>query len=439
MKKILSLLLSIVLLAGICGPSCAESDQPVAEWTVMFYLCGTDLESGQFHSATHNLQQIAETVPVDSVNVVIEDPYAFFAYARATYYVDNYVQPDMCDLFDLTKRAEHGGISTDVTHAVQDAIEEAVVYFLRSPNHTYSHGLSFWYKLNADDRTLDHFARTCKNPEQLAFFDAVSLDWEAPEWVYETAQRHPDLNRQDYVIKMVPSVTEDGKEAFMTLESGSAAAAFVSYELMYEDENNGIYYTLGESGGGAVVIDEETQKIRYSINFDGSWPTLAGVPLSMRMTDDTEDCTIFNVDVRIDQLNYWEYLRVIQNYERTFTKENGETAEIPEYELQGFWDGFNEHTGLPGRNIYSLSAYSGHQMTLYKLAYSNELGKVSEHTPVEQITVTGDMAVSKKPLPKGWYLYRFVVRDVFGNRITSGSLLPVNWDGKNVSYPVEGK
>ena len=655
MRKILALLLSVVLLGGICGAACAESEQAADEWTVMIYLCGTDLESGRYQSATHNLQQISETIPTESVNVVIEtggtkewhaeekvgmniandklqrwtwgqdgfklvdeqpeacmshaetlsgfirwsaekypakkymlllwdhgggsnsglicdenyemtimpvysleralkeggthfdliltdtclmaslemsqavapyadylaaseevmagegtaysewlkylydrpdctgeqlgiqvcdltqqyyveegdrstvssftmsvielskigavaeateafmreaaqltrDPDAFFNYARATYYVDSYMKPEMCDLYDLTRLAEEGGIPTSVTRAVQDAIEEAVIYFLRSANHIYSRGLSIWYKLNADDKTLDHFARTCKNPEQLAFLDAVNLDWEAPEWVYETAQRHPDLNRQDYVIKMDTAWTEDRKDAFMTVESGEAATATISYELMYIDEKSQIHYTLGENGDLVPETDEGTGKICYFLNFDGRWPTLAGVPLSMSMVDDTENCAIFNVDVSINDQTSLEYLRVVQNYETTTTDENGKTEEKPEYELSGFWDGYDEHTGLPGRNSYSLSEYKGEKMTLFKLAYSSELKKVSAHVPVKDMTVTEDLKVTKEPLPKGQYLYRFVVRDVFGNRINSGDLWPVDWDGQNVSFPIE--
>ena len=655
MRRILALLLSVVLLAGICGAAWAEGEQPADEWTVMIYLCGTDLESGRFQSATHNLQQIAETIPTESVNVVIEtggasewhaeekvgmkiandklqrwtwgqdgftlaeeqpeacmshadtlsgfirwsaekypakkymlllwdhgggsnsglicdenygmtimpvysleralkeggthfdliltdtclmaslemcqavasyadylaaseevmagegtayskwlqylydrpdctgkqlgtqvcdltqqyyvetgdsstvsaftmsvidlskigavaeateafmrevalltqDADAFFGYAGATYYVDSYMKPEMCDLFDLTRCAEEGGIPTGVTHAVQDAVEEAVIYFLRSANHTYSRGLSIWYKLNADDKALDHFARTCKNPEQLAFFDAVSLAWDAPDWVYETAERHPALNRSDYLIKQETFLTEDGKDAFMTIESGEKAAAFVSYELMYIDENSGISYTLGENGDVVAEIDEETGKVYYYMNFDGSWPTLAGVPLSMNLVDDTESCAMFNVDVCINDQSSFDYLRMVQNYEKTVKDDNGNTVEKPEYELNGFWDGYDEHTGLPGRNICALSEYKGQKMTLFRLAYSNELKKVSDHAPVKDITVSEDMKVTKEPLPKGQYMYRFVIRDVFGNRIDSGDLMPVNWDGKNVSFPIE--
>lgn len=47
-----------------------EAKEP-ADWTVMIYLCGTDLES-RAGMATYNLEEIAKTVPADSVNVVIQ-------------------------------------------------------------------------------------------------------------------------------------------------------------------------------------------------------------------------------------------------------------------------------------------------------------------------------------------------------------------------------
>ena len=74
-------------------------------------------------------------------------------------------------------------------------------------------------------------------------------------------------------------------------------------------------------------------------------------------------------------------------------------------------------------------------MTLYKLAYSSELGRVSEHLAVKDIEINDDLKVTKEPLPKGRYLYRFMVRDVFGNTIRSDELKPLNWDGKTVTFP----
>ena len=92
---------------------------------------------------------------------------------------------------------------------------------------------------------------------------------------------------------------------------------------------------------------------------------------------------------------------------------------------------------FPGRNICPLNDYSGKPMTLYYVAYSKELKEVSAHIDAKEIDISGDLEVTKEPLPEGTYLYRFVVRDVFGNRIDSGELNSVNWDGKNVSFPTE--
>ncbi|SDB10039.1 hypothetical protein [Butyrivibrio sp. INlla16] len=42
-----------------------------AKWTVLAYVCGTDLETEGGY-ATYNIEEIAQTTPNDSVNVVIQ-------------------------------------------------------------------------------------------------------------------------------------------------------------------------------------------------------------------------------------------------------------------------------------------------------------------------------------------------------------------------------
>ncbi len=61
------------VLAAVDAES-AVSDARKAEWTVMIYLCGTDLEStpGVGSMASGNLAEIAQTTPNDRVNVVVE-------------------------------------------------------------------------------------------------------------------------------------------------------------------------------------------------------------------------------------------------------------------------------------------------------------------------------------------------------------------------------
>lgn len=433
----------------LCGrPDCTgrQLGKQICDLSQQYFVeKGDDTTTAIFTMSLIDLSKIGPVVEATEAFLraaagLAEAPDEFYRYARATYYVDNYELKEMCDLFDLTRRAEEGGIPAGVTHAVQDAIEEAVVCNLRSPYHSYSHGLSIWYNLNADSKTLDHFARCCKNPEQLAFLDAVSLNWEAPEWVYEKAERHPELSRLHYFVKPVASLSEDGTAAYMTLETGEISSVSVSYELMYKDPATGTQYTLGENGGILEEIDEEAGKIRYVMNFDGSWPTLAGVPLCMEMADDTENYALYNVTVRVNDFSYRHQLRIAQNYGTPGAeeKENGQDQEPrPEFELKGVWDGFDSHSGLPGRNVFSLKELTGMSLTLYRKVFSAEAGRVADSVEAKKIQVTDGLQVVKAPLPKGQYLYRFVVRNVFGDRIHSGELKPVNWDGKNVSFPAE--
>lgn len=75
MKKHVALLLTVLMM--LCSVFVlAETESTIseaqkAEWTVMIYLCGTDLESDGA-MASGNLTEIAQTTPNDSVNVVIE-------------------------------------------------------------------------------------------------------------------------------------------------------------------------------------------------------------------------------------------------------------------------------------------------------------------------------------------------------------------------------
>lgn len=75
-KKWISLCLALMLLLS-CTFALATEGTPTteatakADWTVLMYLCGTDLES-QNSMATYNLEEIAKTTPTDSVNMLIQ-------------------------------------------------------------------------------------------------------------------------------------------------------------------------------------------------------------------------------------------------------------------------------------------------------------------------------------------------------------------------------
>ena len=382
---------------------------------------------------------------------LVQDPGAFYTYAAATHYAENYYFDTMYDLFDLSRRAENGGVSKETAHALQDAVEDAVLYNLRSDNHMYSHGLSVYYPLNDSAKDLDHFARSCKNAEQLAFLDSISLKWEAPDWVYEETERQPELDRSAYVVVPEAACTEDGSGAYMTLRSGANAAVYMSYALYYKDPESGVLYTLGESGDLIPEVDEEDGTIRFELGFDGTWPTLAGKPLCMTIADETESYILYNVPIKLEKMNY--QMRILVNKSEDDqetdseagpesgveeTPEEGETAVQNEadgspYELLGVWDGFDSHNGLPGRNAISLSELDGMKFFLYDVVYSAMLEKVADYLDSVETQFSKDTLIEREKLPAGEYMIRFVVRDVFDNEHYSLSV-NANWDGETVSY-----
>ena len=408
---------------------------------------------------------------------LVEDPEAFFEYAYQTHYAESYAEDPreentMFDLFDLSRRAETAGIPKKVTHALQDAIEDAVLYNLRSDNHMHSHGLSVYYPMNNKGYDLDHFARTCKNPEHLAFLDSISIDWAAPAWVYEATDRHPELDRSSYLCVPEAEYTEDGSEAYMTLKSGEDAAVFLSYALYYTDKDSNVTYSLGESGNLIPELDEETGKYRFRLGFDGTWPTMDGKPLCMSVVEETESYILYNVPICFQDDTY--QMRVMVNYEKygidsTWGDEteedtdNGTESEAESvqdekpvladepaveeetaldeeddhyYELLGVWDGFDAHTGLPGRNVLPLSEMEGMTVGLYDVIYSNVLDKEADQIVNAETTLTKDSAIEEEKLPAGTYLVRFVARDVFNNTHYT-DFVPVSWDGETVSFDFE--
>ena len=87
--KWLFMIMALLMIVSVCPLAQAEggatgADDPAVivstetaavpetkDWTVMLYLCGTDLETDN-GMATINLVEIAETIPSEKVNMVIE-------------------------------------------------------------------------------------------------------------------------------------------------------------------------------------------------------------------------------------------------------------------------------------------------------------------------------------------------------------------------------
>ena len=118
----------------------------------------------------------------------------------------------------------------------------------------------------------------------------------------------------------------------------------------------------------------------------------------------------------------------VQNDESAGDEEN-----TSPYELLGIWDGFDAHTGLPGRNAIPVSAVNGEEIALYDVVYSDLVDKIADYIESVPTTISYDSVISDEKLPAGEYLVRFVVRDVF-NTTHYTDFVPVTWDGETLSY-----
>ena len=405
---------------------------------------------------------------IHDVSGLVQDSEDFYNYARETYYTENYLVKSMVDLFDLSRRAEKGGISKEVTHALQDAVEDAVVYNLRSANHMYSHGLSVYYSLNDSDETLDHFARTSKNPEHLSFLDSINVNWVAPEWVYEKADRHPELDRSGFIVVPEIAFSEDRTKAYLTFSSGLDSVMTLSYALYFEDADYGVTYTLGESGNLTYETDEEQGTEWFKLGFDGTWPTLDGKPLCMSIADDTESYVLYHSPVKIQDEDM--ELRILSYYQEANPEEEAglegeseagmqaedtdleeetdagmeegmETEEMgidtdeknSSYELLGLWDGFDAHSGLAGRNVVPISEIEGDYITLCDAVYSRKYNRISDYIRRMDTLITKDSVIENEKLPEGEYMIRFIARDVFNNAHYT-DYFNVYWDGESISF-----
>ena len=401
----------------------AYSEKDAQDTIGMFTMSVIDLSKTEQVAAAFNAF-------IHEVAVLTRDPESLFKYAQATYYTENYSARDMYDLFDLSRRAEAGGVPANAAHALQDAVEDAVVYNLRSASHIYSHGLSFYNSLNADGMTLDHFARTSKNAEHLAYLDVCNPKWDAPEWVYEKVERQPELNRADCIINPVVSYDEADGKAWLTMATGVKAAEFISYELLQVDDKSGVMFSLGRSGEITPVVDEAAGTVKCAAGFDGTWPTLDGIPLFVKIADDTEEYILYNIPVCF--ANRTMQMRVKKDYAPADAE--GDAEQTP-FEILGLWNDMDSHTGLPGRDVYPISVIEGQKIGLYRVVYSKAMQQPVDFIQKKEYKVSEKTAIKTDKLPTGEYLMRFVVEDVFGNLHYTDGFIPVKWDGKKVTYP----
>lgn len=357
------------------------------------------------------------------MTALLADPAAFRPFADAAEQAEHYNTREMIDLADLASRAGGNSLRTQTADAVAAAVRSAVCYGVKGETHSGSNGISFWYQPSAYRETLDHYARSsAKNPEYLAFLDAASAVWSAPEWVYEAVERPAELRYSDYVVEQEVRMSEDGGVE-LTITNAAQAVSSVAATLCRYDADGGRWLCYGST--------EQVQEADggYASGFNGTWLALNGTPCQVRIAGRHAGSTFFDIPVLLeweDGYQETKYLRA------AFTPD----ASGGRFTLYGLWNDLTSNTEMPGRDVYAISTLAGATMYPLLTAGDPDYGLTEDYVPQGDGFAAETAALSRTALPDGRYTYRFVTTDLMGQEIDS-DLAYLSWDGESASFSLE--
>ena len=435
-----------------CGP--ARLGRTVCDATQILYAEGdNDLYSKSLTFSLIDLSKIdavadAFNALMKEVVSLIPDPEAFGEYLNAVSTTDRFMATEMWDLYDLARRAMKGGISKETGIAVENAVDDAVLYSIRQAYHPYCHGLSVYMQYSDDGRgKLDRLARCCSNPWQLAFLDAVNLKWDAPEWVTDVVGEIPQLKNELYTVKYDADVSEDLSQVSLNIYSGISSGGYLRYELQHFNEQDKDWYALGESED--VKLQEMTDdKISFTANFTGKWPAIDGEFLSIESQDVMGSKVLLQAPIRLFGFRIFN-LRILAEYPGDLNyaapdtdaadAEEAESAHEVNYNLEGIWDEYNSSTGLVDRNTFSPLELIGMDFDVCRPVFSDYLAGLGSKTAIgdmkysDPIPFTMDLSVEDTVLPAGQYRLRYKIKDML-DRTYYTEFFDLTWDGQNAVF-----
>ena len=396
---------------------------------------------------------------VTEISALLANPEDFNAFGYYTQNMQHYYYSSMVDIADMASRAQNKALSNDTANAVIEAVDSAVVYNVKGDQRSYSHGLSFYYEPTASDMVLDHYARSCKSAPYLAFLDAVSMGWTAPEWVYEQTERVPDIARKDYTVEVAANLTGEGLP-LLTVTNAKQAVAAIDTLLYQYDKRTDSWLALGED----TQVDGDFDVGVFMAEFPQQWFALNGNICRMSIEEETATHTLYNIPFEIiipELFSLPMQFRAAYVYdvplsddieqeappaeeeesaEADVPAEGEESAEEPvdpyagHYEFYGVWDqDSGNSTALPSRNTEELSAYYG-----YDIQISVPRVSLPDHYDAgtalsKAFKLNADLQLNTVPMPKGDYAMVFKVTDVFGKIVMSDPVY-VAWNGKTATY-----
>ncbi len=348
--------------------------------------------------------------------------YAYY-FAMSNEYGDG--PQDMRDLANVFfNSAAPNSMDLGLRNEILDALSKAVTYVVRGSGRSSARGLSICYPVDLDNDACDIYAKNFPVPAYLAYLDAIT-DWSAPDWVYETIERLPEVDDiEEFRYSIIKRMTDDGMPA-ISFDELPTDLWNVYYRLYRLDEDTGLVIRLGRTFCDIAFTADGGMLFRSAD--PTRWPSVDGTPFCLELVKNQGYQWLYNVPVQIGSQNH------ILRCGRNVFYENGVEARKGDYEIYGVWEGYDENSELMSRSVKSLAMLAGQE---YRFLYPVDVkggGRV-RYLAGEPMTMYRALSVKERPLPAGTYYVEYEVVNAF-LRSTVTERFEFQWDGKQMTFP----
>ena len=311
-------------------------------------------------------------------------------------------------------------LDADIRNDLARALNSAVEYNIKGSGRSGSKGLSFCYCPNMTAEEMNIYALNAHSAPYLALLDAVNPQWQAPEWVYETARRLTPVEQTDKYRVTPELVCREGQLPMLHLSEGVGAMYTCVFNLYAMDEDLGMLYSLG-NGNALLEFDEQLEGACYLMDDSGRWPFIENEPCCTQLLYTRTSWLLFNVPLQLDNQSRILRLKSIPML--------ADDRIAYHADVLGLWPGYDQDTRMANRAIISLPQMQGREYKLLYPCFDANGSPQHQYRTSPPMTMPRALLVEYKPLPAGEYYGGFTVTDIF-QREYKTRLFRLRWDGE---------
>ena len=308
-------------------------------------------------------------------------------------------------------------LERDLYIEIMDALSEAVAYNTHGAERARAGGLSFCYATGFSAAELDQYALVCPSSHYLALLDAINPNWDAPAWVFEQAEKLPEIVEMPNYHIRVKKCLDDAGVPQITVMDGFRNLRYVFVDMLHLNPKTGNTVYLSDTIA-EETLDESNSQVSYGLHSFEKWPALEGVLCTAQIADVDyiNSRELFSIPLRMDGEIYMLRCGI----------EKDKPAVI-----YGLWEGHLADSTVYSRNVVPLSKVAGREYNLLYPIVDVSNGKL-RYESSETLTMYRSLELSYVPLEPGTYYMEYYIADIFMRLLPVGRV-EVQWDGQSVS------